>query len=165
MPKRLMPTRDNLRRSHGALNASENDIAGVELMLYLIRASDVIREEIYGALRRDTGLTEGKFALLMILYDISEPVPLVELSVRIGVSPSTTSIMVTRMLQTEEPLVAKTVDPVDARSALISLTPAGRLLESAMLPHFNRVSDFAKTLSSAERETMIALLKKLVAGH
>lgn len=80
MPKRLMPTRDNLRRSHGALNASENDIAGVELMLYLIRASDVIREEIYGALRRDTGLTEGKFALLMILYDISEPVPLVELS-------------------------------------------------------------------------------------
>ena len=64
-----MPTRDNLRRSHGALNASENDIAGVELMLYLIRASDVIREEIYGALRRDTGLTEGKFALLMILYD------------------------------------------------------------------------------------------------
>lgn len=68
MPKRLMPTRDNLRRSHGALNASENDIAGVELMLYLIRASDVIREEIYGALRRDTGLTEGKFALLMILY-------------------------------------------------------------------------------------------------
>ena len=74
MPKRLMPTRDNLRRSHGALNASENDIAGVELMLYLIRASDVIREEIYGALRRDTGLTEGKFALLMILYDISEPV-------------------------------------------------------------------------------------------
>ena len=126
MPKRLMPTRDNLRRSHGALNASENDIAGVELMLYLIRASDVIREEIYGALRRDTGLTEGKFALLMILYDISEPVPLVELSVRIGVSPSTTSIMVTHMLQTEEPLVAKTVDPVDARSALISLTPAGR---------------------------------------
>lgn len=102
----------------------------------------------------------------MILYDISEPVPLVELSVRIGVSPSTTSIMVTRMLQTEEPLVAKTVDPVDARSALISLTPAGRrLLESTMLPHFNRVSDFAKTLSSAERETMIALLKKLVAGH
>lgn len=98
MPKRLMPTRDNLRRSHGALNASENDIAGVELMLYLIRASDVIREEIYGALRRDAGLTEGKFALLMILYDISEPVPLVELSVRIGVSPSTTSIMVTRML-------------------------------------------------------------------
>lgn len=75
MPKRLMPTRDNLRRSHGALNASENDIAGVELMLYLIRASDVIREEIYGALRRDAGLTEGKFALLMILYDISEPCP------------------------------------------------------------------------------------------
>ena len=54
-------------QEHGALNASENDIAGVELMLYLIRASDVIREEIYGALRRDAGLTEGKFALLMIL--------------------------------------------------------------------------------------------------
>ena len=52
MPKRLMPTRDNLRRSHGALNASENDIAGVELMLYLIRASDVIREEIYGTSAR-----------------------------------------------------------------------------------------------------------------
>ena len=59
MPKRLMPTRDNLRRSHGALNASENDIAGVELMLYLIRASDVIREEIYGAFGAIPGSQRG----------------------------------------------------------------------------------------------------------
>ena len=39
MTKRLMPTRENLRRVHRGAAMSEEDIAGVELMLYLIRAA------------------------------------------------------------------------------------------------------------------------------
>ena len=38
MTKRLMPTRENLRRVHRGAAMSEEDIAGVELMLYLIRS-------------------------------------------------------------------------------------------------------------------------------
>ena len=51
MTKRLMPTRENLRRVHRGAAMSEEDIAGVELMLYLIRAADVVRESVYSGLR------------------------------------------------------------------------------------------------------------------
>lgn len=102
MTKRLMPTRENLRRVHRGAAMSEEDIAGVELMLYLIRAADVVRESVYSGLR-ERELSEGKFALLMTLFDADGPVPVVELAKRIGVSAPTTSVMVTRMLQAETP--------------------------------------------------------------
>ena len=35
MTKRLMPTRENLRRVHNGAAINEEDIAGVEMMLYL----------------------------------------------------------------------------------------------------------------------------------
>ena len=163
MPKRLMPTRENLRRIHSQYSASEDEVAGVELFLYLNRAADVCREEIYGRLHEASGLTEGKFALLMALYDAEKPVPLVELAERVGVSASTTSIMVGRMMKAEHPLVAKTTAEADARSTLVSLTDAGRsIVESALPDHSNRVGRFMNVLSNTERETMIALLKKLV---
>lgn len=163
MPKRLMPTRENLRRVHSASSPGEEVIAGVELMLYLIRAADVIRDTVYGALQAETDLTEGKFALLMTLFDAGVPVPLVELANRIGVAAPTTSIMVGRMLQAETPLVAKVHSREDARSALVKLTPAGEsLLRSALPHHIANVAEFARSLSGEERETMIALLKKLV---
>lgn len=34
MTKRLMPTRENLRRVHNGAAINEEDIAGVEMMLY-----------------------------------------------------------------------------------------------------------------------------------
>ena len=153
MTKRLMPTRENLRRVHWGAAMSEEDIAGVELMLYLIRAADVVRE-----------LSEGKFALLMTLFDADGPVPVVELAKRIGVSAPTTSVMVTRMLQAENPLIAKVQSKADARCWLIELTDEGRALITAELPaHTARVADFAKCLSGDECEQMIDMLKKLVA--
>ena len=158
MTKRLMPTRDNLRRVHRGAAMSEEDIAGVELMLYLIRAADVVRESVYSGLG-ERELSEGKFALLMTLFDADGPVPVVELAKRIGVSAPTTSVMVNRMLQTEKPQ-----SKADARCWLIELTDEGRALITAELPaHTARVADFAKCLSGDEREQMIDMLKKLVA--
>lgn len=163
MTKRLMPTRDNLRRVHRGAAMSEEDIAGVELMLYLIRAADVVRESVYSGLG-ERELSEGKFALLMTLFDADGPVPVVELAKRIGVSAPTTSVMVNRMLQTEKPLIAKVQSKADARCWLIELTDEGRALITAELPaHIARVADFAKCLSGDEREQMIDMLKKLVA--
>lgn len=165
MAKRPLPTRENLRKIHG-MDAPEEDIAGVEMMLYLIQACDAIREIVYGDLKDDTGLSEGKFAPLMSLFNAEGPVPLTELSGRIGVSAPTTSIMVTRMLQSESPLVEKIQSEADARSALVRLTPRGEALLTRALPrHFGRVSRFARNLTGAEREAMIVLLKKLVADR
>lgn len=163
MTKRLMPTRENLRRVHRGAAMSEEDIAGVELMLYLIRAADVVRESVYSGLR-ERELSEGKFALLMTLFEADGPVPVVGLAKRIGVSAPTTSVMVTRMLQAENPLIAKVQSKADARCWLIELTDEGRALITAELPaHTARVADFAKCLSGDECEQMIDMLKKLVA--
>lgn len=74
MTKRLMPTRENLRRVHRGAAMSEEDIAGVELMLYLIRAADVVRESVYSGLR-ERELSEGKFALLMTAPCLSLSLP------------------------------------------------------------------------------------------
>lgn len=135
MTKRLMPTRENLRRVHRGAAMSEEDIAGVELMLYLIRAADVVRESVYSGLR-ERELSEGKFALLMTLFDADGPVPVVELAKRIGVSAPTTSVMVTRMLQAENPLIAKVQSKADARAGSSnSPTRAGR----SSRPSFPRI--------------------------
>lgn len=117
MTKRLMPTRENLRRVHRGAAMSEEDIAGVELMLYLIRAADVVRESVYSGLR-ERELSEGKFALLMTLFDADGPVPVVELAKRIGVSAPTTSVMVTRMVQAENPPHRQ--GPVEGRRPLLA---------------------------------------------
>lgn len=135
MTKRLMPTRENLRRVHRGAAMSEEDIAGVELMLYLIRAADVVRESVYSGLR-ERELSEGKFALLMTLFDADGPVPVVELAKRIGVSAPTTSVMVTRMLQAENPLIAKVQSKADAvAGSSNSPTRAGR----SSRPSFPRI--------------------------
>ena len=95
---------------------------------------------------------------------IRDSVPVVELAKRIGVSAPTTSVMVTRMLQAENPLIAKVQSKADARCWLIELTDEGRALITAELPaHTARVADFAKCLSGDECEQMIDMLKKLVA--
>lgn len=165
MIKRLMPTRENLRRVHNGAAINEEDIAGVEMMLYLIRAADVVREFVYADLNK-RGLSEGKFALLMTLLEAGGPLPVVELANRVGVSAPTTSVMVARMLQAEKPLIAKVQSKDDARSSLVELTAEGRAVVAAELPaNTARVADFARCLTGPEREQMIEMLKKLVADR
>ena len=162
--KRMLPARENLRRVHGA-SASETDVAGVDMMLHLINAVDIIRATIYEALARETGLSEGKFSLLMVLRDAGVPLNVGVLSERVGVAPATISVMIGRMLRAPDPLVVRTNSSRDARASLIALSDAGRRLLDRSLPeHFARVAAFSKGLSGAEREQLIGLLKKLAAG-
>lgn len=159
---RLLPARESLRRVHGE-GASELDIAGVDMMLHLINAVDVIRATIYKALQDESGLSEGQFTLLMTLLASGKPLGIVDLSERLGVSTATTSVMVARMLKAKKPLVIKQVSRRDARVACVRLSAEGRRLLDAELPkHFARISEFASALSGGERDLMISLLKKLV---
>ena len=159
---RLLPARESLHRVHGE-GASELDIAGVDMMLHLINAVDVIRATIYKALQDESGLSEGQFTLLMTLLASGKPLGIVDLSERLGVSTATTSVMVARMLKAKKPLVIKQVSRRDARVAYVRLSAEGRRLLDAELPkHFARISEFASALSGEERDLMIALLRKLV---
>lgn len=159
--KRMLPARDILRRVYGD-KSSDVDVTGIDMMLHLINVVDIIRGTIFEELRKETGLSEGKFALLMILRDLEKPLPIGTLSERAGVAPATVSVMISRMLQAQDPLITRTDSSTDGRASLIALSATGQALLNRALPtHFKRVSEFARCLSNEEREQLIELLQRL----
>ena len=119
-------------------------------MSFLLQMVDLERRNmVFSNLTKSTGVTEGKFALLMVLHDAGMPLPVGELAARLRVSP--------------EKLIVKTPSATDARSTLIALTDAGQKYLTDLLPgHFQRVEAFASVLSPEERLELIGLLRKLL---
>ena len=129
-------------------------------MSFLLQMVDLERRNmVFSNLTKSTGVTEGKFALLMVLHDAGMPLPVGELAARLRVSTPTASTM----LQRPEKLIVKTPSATDARSTLIALTDAGQKYLTDLLPgHFQRVEAFASVLSPEERLELIGLLRKLL---
>ena len=132
-------------------------------MSFLLQMVDLERRNmVFSNLTKSTGVTEGKFALLMVLHDAGMPLPVGELAARLRVSTPTASTM-QRMLVSPEKLIVKTPSATDARSTLIALTDAGQKYLTDLLPgHFQRVEAFASVLSPEERLELIGLLRKLL---
>lgn len=156
---RILPTRDMLRRmSHEW--SDETDVEGIELMLNLLTAADVVRSRVSAQLAA-FNLSEGKFSLLMALFG-EGPMGTLKLSERIGVKPSTVSVMVKRMTADAEPLVAVAAGEADRRERVIALTSAGRRRVEAVLPgHLAELRRFSSQLQADERENLIRLLQCL----
>lgn len=160
--RRKLPSRETLRRVDGA-RASDLDVAGVDVTLHLIRTADIIRSEIYTHLFEESGLSEGKFSLLMTLRAHSQPMTVRELAESLGVADPTISIMIKRMLGEADPLIRRIANPADKRSILITLTETGNALIDAALPkHLTEIARFSAPLNSVERDTLVSLLKKLI---
>ena len=123
-------------------------------MSFLLQMVDLERRNmVFSNLTKSTGVTEGKFALLMVLHDAGMPLPVGELAAR----------LLQRMLVSPEKLIVKTPSATDARSTLIALTDAGQKYLTDLLPgHFQRVEAFASVLSPEERLELIGLLRKLL---
>ena len=158
----MIPSRQTLRCVNG--NApSDLDVAGVDLILHLMSAVEVIRSSVYTRLHEETGLSEGKFSLLMSLRDAGQPVSTGRLAAHLGVADATVSVMVKRMLAEETPLIARYADPDDRRAVLVGLTKAGETLLDRHLPdHFARIAEFSAPLNAEERDQLVALIKKLL---
>ena len=156
---RILPTRDMLcRMSHEW--SDEPDVEGIELMLNLLTAADVVRSRVSAQLAA-FNLSEGKFSLLMALFG-EGPMGTLKLSERIGVKPSTVSVMVKRMTADAEPLVAVAAGEADRRERVIALTSAGRRRVEAVLPgHLAELRRFSSQLQADERENLIRLLQCL----
>ena len=136
---RILPTRDMLRRMPHKLS-DETDVEGIELMLNLLTAADGVRSRVSAQLAA-FDLSEGK---------------------RIGVKPSTVSVMVKRMTADAEPLVAVAAGEADRRERVIALTSAGRRRVEAVLPgHLAELRRFSSQLQANERENLIRLLQCL----
>ena len=93
----MIPSRQTLRRVNGRA-PSDLDVAGVDLILHLMSAVEVIRNSVYTRLHKEAGLSEGKFSLMMSLRDAGHPVSTGRLAAHLGVSDATVSVMVKRML-------------------------------------------------------------------
>ena len=156
---RILPTRDMLRRMPHKLS-DETDVEGIELMLNLLTAADGVRSRVSAQLAA-FDLSEGKFSLLMALFG-EGPMGTLKLSERIGVKPSTVSVMVKRMTADSEPLVAVAAGEADRRERVIALTSAGRRCVEAVLPgHLAELRRFSSKLQADERENLIRLLQCL----
>lgn len=156
---RILPTRDMLCRMPHKLS-DETDVEGIELMLNLLTAADGVRSRVSAQLAA-FDLSEGKFSLLMALFG-EGPMGTLKLSERIGVKPSTVSVMVKRMTADAEPLVAVAAGEADRRERVIALTSAGRLRVEAVLPgHLAELRRFSSQLQADERENLIRLLQCL----
>lgn len=129
-------------------------------MSFLLQMVDLERRNmVFSNLTKSTGVTEGKFALLMVLHDAGMPLPVGELAARLRVSTPTASTMLQRMLVSPEKLIVKTPSATDA----LALTDAGQKYLTDLLPgHFQRVEAFASVLSPEERLELIGLLRKLL---
>ena len=78
-------------------------------MSFLLQMVDLERRNmVFSNLTTSTGVTEGKFALLMVLHDAGMPLPVGELAARLRVSTPTASTMLQRMLVSPEKLIVKT---------------------------------------------------------
>lgn len=156
---RILPTRDMLRRMSHELS-DETDVEGIELMLNLLTAADGVRSRVSAQLAA-FNLSEGKFSLLMALFG-EGPMGTLKLSERIGVKPSTVSVIVKRMTADAEPLVAVAAGEADRRERVIALTSAGRRRVEAVLPgHLAELRRFSSQLLADERENLIRLLQCL----
>lgn len=116
-----MPTREALERisrEHGLPHV----VAEVESALSLINVANRYREEVYGKLEKDTGLSEGKFIMLMALMDNPDGLLMGELARRVGVADATASMMVKRMLAQYPALVAVESTSGDKRERKVHLT-------------------------------------------
>lgn len=106
-------------------------------------------------------LSKGRF-MILILLNKSEtgsmsPAGLAE-------SCAVTRATVTGLLDTLEAaeLVRRDPDPIDRRGLVVTLTEKGRAHLNKMFPdHYGRIAAVMSPLNEVERETLIALLKKM----
>lgn len=108
-----------------------------------------------------TDMTTPQYAILEVLFHSPEPIDQVTIGVRLGLDSSTTSYLIKR-LQTDGNVEA-TVDPVNRRRHLISLTPEGRdaIVQAAPGAIAAEAAVLAR-LDPAEREQLTHLLQRLV---
>lgn len=112
----------------------------------------------YAAIKRDFGLVRAEYILLVCLSHFEELTA--QDVARISRRPrNTISRAVHRMLK--EGYLKRAPDPSDGRQATLRITPAGRALQNRISKYLTkRQEQVFASLSSDERKTMAAILKK-----
>ena len=144
-----------VRKSHpaGQVEYVLEDQAGHLLRRAYQRATSIFQEVV------DDGLTPQQFAALVKIRDFGV-VSQNRLGRAVAMDPATCQGVVQRL--SAKKLVARAADPEDRRRALLSLTPEGEARVKRLLPAGFEVSrQLLEPLSKAERESFLAMLRKL----
>src|SRR5262245_29457650 len=135
------------------------DREAMQLILLLHRVTNVVVYDIESRVHRPAGWSWSAFRAVFTLW-VSGPLEPSRLAEMSGMSRQAVSSLVKTLAA--DGLIARTAAQNDARSVVLSLTPAGtRKIMQVFTEHNLRESDWASTLDPDERQTMIHLLRKL----
>ena len=127
----------------------------------LVRGSFLI-ERVYADSAREHGITPQQGVLICVL--MPGPLGMTELSQTLSLAKSSLTGLVNR--SEANGLVQRAIDPADTRAVVVSLTPAGAAVaETFYAGTCRRVDDLTKSLSPAERDTLGALLGRMVTDN
>lgn len=108
---------------------------------------------------REKGLTLAQFTVLELLYNRGEQT--VQSIIDKVLSSSGNITVVVRNLE-QMGLVGRRDNPEDGRSYLIGITPKGKaLMDETFVAHMANLEEAFSKLTMEEKETVVALLKKL----
>ncbi|MGC3988291.1 MAG: MarR family transcriptional regulator [Chthoniobacteraceae bacterium] len=108
-------------------------------------------------------MSQGRFAVMMILLHREGGCGATELADRAGVSRATMSGLLD--ILERDGRVQREQEPEDRRAVRVELTAKGRAEMEALLPgYFGRVAEILKPLDEPERKQLVHLLKKLQSG-
>lgn len=141
------------------------DPSACEVFLNLLRTGDeafrVTEDHFHAA-----GLSQGRFTVLMLLYDKACGQTHVLTPARLAERSGVTRATMTGLIYTLERdgMVTRRPDPGDRRQLCVELTTAGIAFLNKLLPeHFRRIAALMSVLSESERRTMVHLLGKIAA--
>ncbi len=109
------------------------------------------------------GLSDGRFMVLMTLWESHAPIKATEIADKLGVTRATMTGLIDSLIK--DNFVEKKDCPQDRRAAYLSLTDFGHSFLKKMLPeHFSCIKKFTDTLSKEEAQTFLTILNKLKNG-
>jgi DNA-binding MarR family transcriptional regulator len=124
----------------------------------LVRSAFLVNA-VYAESGREHGLTPQQGQLLCVL--MGKPYGMGELGATLGLAKSSLTGLVDRTERNG--LVRREPDPQDMRAVRVALTPQGRrLAEQFYVETCRRVAELPAGLSAAERDTLAALLGRIV---
>jgi DNA-binding MarR family transcriptional regulator len=124
----------------------------------LVRSAFLVNA-VYAESSREHGLTPQQGQLLCVL--MGKPYGMGELGATLGLAKSSLTGLVDRTGRNG--LVRREPDPQDMRAVRVALTPQGRrLAEEFYVETCRRVEKLPAALSAAERDTLAALLGRIV---
>lgn len=142
---------------------TKDDHQSLRLWLRLLSCNVRIENYIRGRLRQDFDTTLPRFDLMAQLERSASGLHMSEISKRMMVSGGNIT-GITDQLE-REGLVTRTMDAADRRAVIVRLTESGlRRFREMAAQHEVWIVDLLEGLSHEEKDTLLALLKKLK-GH